>query len=282
MAPKGAYIRQFREFFAEVTALRRLILAKETAEEVVEAAAMPLALGPILEPEELAVAAQGGGAAAAVALPKRSGGHRGDNPLVAEAQQKLLALLEGQALAAEARAGAFGKSFYREAQFVMAALADEVFVSLSWSGSGQWQRTLLETRLFGSYGAGHEFFKRLDTLLEEEEPAYVELAYIYLLALSLGFRGKHRSREAAKMLDEYRVRLHAFVFGTAAEGPVLPKRVSAAAYECTRVQKQVALLPSPLRWFALLAAVASVFLIGQHVLWDSMTEELELLLRLAG
>ena len=77
--------------------------------------------------------------------------------------QRLLSLLEAQAERASRSGGAFGYEVYREAQYVMAALADEVFLNENWPGKHNWP--LLEIRLFRTGSAGEVVFKKLDILL---------------------------------------------------------------------------------------------------------------------
>src|SRR5215471_668302 len=96
-----------------------------------------------------------------------------DNTLQSEdIWQKLLSLLEAQAERASRSGGAFGFEVYREAQYVMAALADEFFLNENWRGKQTWP--LLENRLFRSTAAGEVLFKKLDLLLLQRDPVYVD------------------------------------------------------------------------------------------------------------
>ena len=78
----------------------------------------------------------------------------------------------------------------------MAALADEIFLYLDWPGREAWRANLLEFKLFQSYRAGEEIFRRIEALLRTRDPADSELAKIYLMAIALGFRGQPRGRGA--------------------------------------------------------------------------------------
>src|SRR3954471_535855 len=125
-------------------------------------------------------------------------------------RQALLALLERQSAAA-ARGGGYGSEIYREAQYVMAAPADETFLYLDWPGRELWRSNLLESRLFGTHRAGEAIFERLDAMLTGRDPIYVDLARVYLLALALGFAGRYRGEAGAGRLEIYRKDLFAFI-----------------------------------------------------------------------
>ena len=99
-----------------------------------------------------------------------------------------------------------------EAQYVMAALADDVFIHLNWEGKHAWTSNLLEAALFGSHTAGEKVFEKLDRLLRDRDPADRSLAAVYLNALSLGFRGKYYGVNDHGRLRRYRNELFAFIF----------------------------------------------------------------------
>ena len=94
-----------------------------------------------------------------------------------------------QALGAGRGGGEYGVQCYTARQECMAVLADEIFLNLNGPGRSAWKADRLETRLFGSYNAGDQFFKRLQNLLETGDQVRSELAIVYLLALSLQFGG---------------------------------------------------------------------------------------------
>lgn len=115
-------------------------------------------------------------------------GDRGPNPL----WEALAGLLRRQAREAE-RTGTSGETIYREAQYAMVALADEVFIGGlgDWPGRDAWKRYHLELALFGSQVAGQEVFRRIDRLLARRDPGQRDLAEVYFYVLSLGFRGTY-------------------------------------------------------------------------------------------
>lgn len=139
----------------------------------------------------------------------------GSSPLDEEAEKILKTLqniLEAQALAANYEGGAFGAACYKEAQYIMAVLADEIFLSLSWEGLRYWETSLLEERIFGTHIAGERFFQNLDHFLKERDPLKREIGILYLIALGLGFRGKYRGFDDQGALEYYREQLFVFIY----------------------------------------------------------------------
>ena len=95
----------------------------------------------------------------------------------------------------------------REAQYVMTAVADDVFVQIPSAAGRDWAMHPLELDLFGSRRAGQRVFERVDALLAGDSPNAGELAGIYLAALALGFKGMYADRaDGEQKLAEYRDR----------------------------------------------------------------------------
>jgi type VI secretion system protein ImpK len=176
----------------------------------------------------------------------------------------LLATLERQALEAGRRSGEAGAAFHREAQYVMATLADEVFLLLEWEGRGTWAANLLETRMFGSHVGGELFFRRLESLLQEQDAVKRPLVGVYLMALSLGFQGRYRGRDAAEVLASFRRRAFAFVFPGHRSVLRGERRLFPEAYEHTAGGGEAVRLPHARRWFAAAAAVLLLYLFAGH------------------
>lgn len=256
-------LAQFREFFREVTILRAQALRGEidgadavgvdTADDAAEADASP------------------------PPLPWRG---EGDGTVLRaeKALQHLQSVLELQALESGRRGGDYGVQYYREAQYVMAVLADEIFLNLDWSGRSAWKADLLETRLFGTYNAGEQFFTRLQNLLETGNQAQSELAIVYLLALSLGFKGRYRGVSSNSRLDEYRRQLFRYIAKRQPELMDEAMRLCPQAYDHTATEATIRWLPSPSRWYALLAASVVFYILVSHFVWSSMTSDLHDLL----
>jgi len=252
-------LTQFREFYREVARLKR----------TVEYAA------PVSSAEEAAVTATVAAAVAGgppVEAPEPAATEAG--PAVSGVWQHLLSLLERQALEA-GQGGAFAYEVYREAQYVMAALADEVFLHLEWEGKSSWP--LLESRLFQSHVAGEEIFVRLDRLLQRRDPFYLDLAAVYFMALSLGFRGKYRGHEDRERI-EYRRRLFQMIYRRdpklfTATAPLFPQ-----AYQYTLDKSDVKKLPAQWTWMWLIAAVLILWIAFAQYSWSAATSRVSCLI----
>lgn len=188
--------------------------------------------------------------------------------------QRLRTLLEAQAVKARHWGGAYGETLYREAQYVMAALADEtMLLRISWDGKAAWQDRLLETALFGTRVAGERVFERLDALLEDSTRASSDLATIYLVALALGFRGRYWRPEDEGDLRSYRAALGRII---ARHDPELARdgtQLFAQAYAHTVDQGRAVLLPHLRPWVLAMLAVVGLFLVGGHLLWLASTDD---------
>lgn len=183
--------------------------------------------------------------------------------------QRLLSLLETQAERAARSGGAFGYSVYREAQYVMAALADEFFLNQDWPGKKNW--ALLETRLFRSHAAGEVVFKKLDLLLLQRDPVYLDLAAIYFFALSLGFQGKYRENDPGNAIDRYRRQLFAMIFRSNPELLQGNHHLFSQSYSHTLAEGRIVKLPHPRNWLLALAAIIVLWVTVSHALWSHVT-----------
>lgn len=191
--------------------------------------------------------------------------------------QRLRMLLEAQAVRARHWGGTYGEALYREAQYVMAALADEtMLLRVQWDGRKIWQERLLETALFGTRVAGERVFERLDALLADNARASSDLATIYLVALALGFRGRCWRAEDDGELRTYRAALARII---AREEPALTREgvpLFEQAYGHTIEQGRPVRLPHLRRWYLVAATLFALFIAGSHVLWLSLIYDLDL------
>lgn len=188
-------------------------------------------------------------------------------------RQRLQTLLEKQAAEAASRQGELGASMYREAQYIMAALADEIFLQLEWEGRAAWSSNLLETRMFGTHVAGERVFDRIEQLLTDRDAAHREIEVVYLLALSLGFEGKFRGGTGAE-LARLRGALHELVFPRHPSVTRGERRLFPQSYMHTLDRSEPIRLPNIGRWAAALAIVFMLYLAVAHVAWLNITTEL--------
>lgn len=186
----------------------------------------------------------------------------------------LLGILKQQAVESVRRGGEYGVSLYKEAQYVMAALADETFLYMEWEGKDVWKSHLLEFRLFGTHVAGELFFQRLDKLLKERDSAFTGMAAAYLLALSLGFRGKFRDKDDEGQLDYYRGQLFAFIYRKNPDLLNESRRFFPEAYAYTLEEGTGQKLPRISRWIGVIILIIIVYLVISHVLWLDLTNDM--------
>jgi type VI secretion system protein ImpK len=245
--PPFSVFDHFRRFWKEVDALRELALMPPAAPSAAPAA-------PSAAPE----------AQALVQVPTT-------------VRDRLALALRRQ----EAEVGRFARDgelldMYRETQYVMVAVADEVFVRLPWSGASHWAQHLLEMEHFGTRSAGQEIFTRIDRLLLAANPAQVELAAVYLTALALGFRGRFSDRPDAGAIAEYRRQLYQFVFGKTPDTLAHPmRRLLQPCYDTTLTAGSGRKLRNPRTWWWASAAVLVLWLMVSHGLWVGLTSPLQ-------
>jgi type VI secretion system protein ImpK len=212
----------------------------------------------------------GSAAASATAAPA---GAAASDAAPAGPWQVLLSLLQAQARAA-ARVEAAAS--YAEAQYLMAAFADEIFLDLVWPGRAAWAANPLEHELFGSDDGRDVVFERIDALLARGVAADPDLARTYLLALALGFRGRYRVAEERSHLDAYRERLVEALYqhGLEPEPAAAPGLLFPDAYLATRGQGERRKLPWVRFWTAALLSALVLYAIFSYRVWDSATAPL--------
>jgi type VI secretion system protein ImpK len=184
------------------------------------------------------------------------------------ARAGLLAILREQETEVARVSDASVVERYRQAQYVMAAVADDAFVRIQWSGAEGWTMSPLETELFGSRCAGQLVFDRIDRLIAGTDPDGRPLAEVYLTALALGFEGKYAGLpHGKKQIALYRRRLRTFVFGDreSLSGPLVPQ-----CYQSTMAVGPGRRLPSSRVWWWAAAAVLGIWLIVSSLLWRGL------------
>jgi len=282
-------LSQFREFYTEIIRLKRLISDSEIP-TTTDPEPEPVANGnghtidtgvtgklPNIDPAFLQTWS-GSEKITSLAVRGTVDVEREPTP-----EQSKLALLVWQNLIALFRRNAVqilrvaGKPTdnYFEAQYVMAAFADDVFIHLNWEGKRAWTSNLLETALFQSHVAGEMFFDKLDRLLRDRDPADKSLAAVYLSALSLGFRGKYHGLNDHGKLRRYRQELFAFVFRQPQDLNSDSKIAFPDSYVKNLRTEKRRKLTNPRVWLVVLGFVVATYLLVSHGMWMSLTSRLE-------
>lgn len=122
---------------------------------------------------------------------------RDDAPTLAARLQPLLATAQQEAFATGA-----SEEDVRAALFAVAAWVDEALLNCDWPAADAWQRLLLQRQFFGISNAGVAFFERLAKLGD----AQADVEEVYVLCLSMGFRGRFGHGGDARELAGIRLR----------------------------------------------------------------------------
>jgi type VI secretion system protein ImpK len=235
-------LTQFREFFSEVARVKRTVEVSSSLQQYDL---------PTADSQDAASTANG-------------------------VWQHLVTVLERQALEAGRTGGAFAFEIYREAQYVMAALADEIFLHLNWDGRSTWP--LIEAKLFESHIAGELIFQRIDRLLQRRDPFFLDLAAVYFFALSLGFQGKYRGGDITGALEQYRRQLFAMIFRRNPQLFASTSEIFPQAYQNTLDRGAGRKLPSERVWLALIGGVIVLWLAVSHIAWSSVSGDVSCLI----
>ncbi len=192
--------------------------------------------------------------------------------------QKLVTLLEEQELKATKTGGEFGAVLFNEVKYIMAVYCDEVFLSIDWIGKESWSQYLLETKFFGSNAGGENFYIRLEKIIQERDPVFSEVANIFLIILSLGFRGQYFGRNDEGKIEYYKEQLFSFVFQVKPDSLLLRHKIFPNAYNHVLKTSTKSDVPGIKYWWGIFGTtVISLFGIS-HIIWTQLTEELELII----
>jgi type VI secretion system protein ImpK len=195
--------------------------------------------------------------------------------VISEVWQRLVALFQHQAITVWKNGGSHGAELYKEAQYVMIVLADEIFLHMvNWEGKRAWGANLLEANILRSHASGQVFFDKLDRLLRLRDPASIDLAAIYLMALSLGFEGKYRDADDGGKLAYYRRQLFIFICGREPDLDDEKRYVFPEAYRHILREESHRKLSDPRRWFVVLCLVLIVYVAATQAFWVQFTREL--------
>ncbi|WP_032112458.1 DotU family type IV/VI secretion system protein [Candidatus Paracaedibacter symbiosus] len=191
-------------------------------------------------------------------------------------QTKFRQLFERFSLNAQNQVGEFAISHFQEALYVMVSLVDEVFLSFTWPGQKRWENNLIEAQVFHTQVAGEQLYKKLDSLIEANDAVRNDLAMIYLMALSLGFRGRYRGENDAGKIVWYRQQLYAMVnrHGVTLYHPGR-ERLIPALYEYNVTAASSKGLPDLRTWFMAFGVILFVFLFVASMVWYNVVRDLD-------
>lgn len=191
----------------------------------------------------------------------------GPGELAAAVADRLGSRLERQAKAIKDGGNDADIKLHRQAQYVMAALVDELLLlDTRWTGATAWRHELLERRFFDTSSAGRDFFARLEQLLQlrGRSAMLTDLGAVYLLALQLGFQGMYRSRQGAAVIARYKARLLRFIgwSGGDEEGLMFP---AAYRHQISHAsERRVAPLS---RWLSIATVMLLGYVLASSLVW---------------
>jgi len=167
----------------------------------------------------------------------------------------------------------------KEVIYAMAAIADEVFLSMDWVGKQYWEESMLEKYYFGSQMAGDKIFHGINRLVSEKGTVAVEKAEIYLKILALGFKGRYRGTEEEQVgITHYRNKLFEFIEKNDKSVFLVGPRLFQKEYTHVLPNIHRKLLPDGSIISYVIAFFAFMFLVISTVVWMFETRELRLLL----
>lgn len=157
---------------------------------------------------------------------------------------------------------------FRMAQFVMAALTDELLLlEVSWDGREAWLHFLLEHKLFHTSSAGEKFFSYAERLVESrsKDALHLDLASVFLIAMKLGFKGQHRGSHGAAALDKLRQRLLRYIDAT--RQTRVKQLMFQQAYDHLLAEKVQPRLAPMTRWYRFGGIALLAYLVVSTVVW---------------
>ncbi|WGL60335.1 DotU family type IV/VI secretion system protein [Pigmentibacter sp. JX0631] len=96
---------------------------------------------------------------------------------------------------------------YLEFQYAMIALSDEFFLKKNNEISDYWKDNTLEYIFYGTRSSGTIIFDKIDKIIRENDTLNSDLAYVYLLLLGLGFKGKYHINNEEDKIKYYQKEL---------------------------------------------------------------------------
>lgn len=194
--------------------------------------------------------------------------------LTNQIQLSLQQVLSDQMATAIKQGGEYVAAYYQEAQYLMVAYTDEVFLNLNWGEQKIWENNLFESRMYNTHVAGSAVFDRLDIFLKTRDPATRDIASIYLWILGLGFKGKYRNDTNQTPIAQYRKRLYKFITDSDPAFTSSTSKSCSEAYNYTIKDSMLLQLPNP-KWYNWsFWIVILLFFIISYIVWLHETSPL--------
>jgi type VI secretion system protein ImpK len=172
------------------------------------------------------------------------------------------------------------QSQVNEAKYIITVLADEIFLNIRWDGSRFWRFSLLEKQMFQSEIAGEKIFQMLDELILDTSYPNNELIFLYLMAISLGFKGKYRDYEDDGRLGWYKERLYSIIHKKSARlfYPGRSGMIESCYFYTFSDAKEKSFIPDVNFWNCTVIAIVILYIVISYVVWFSSTDQIKVLL----
>jgi type VI secretion system protein ImpK len=189
--------------------------------------------------------------------------------------QRLQAVLDSQAVEVGRTGVDFLIADYREVQYVLAALADDIFLhDVTWGGRDVWNHNILEYRLFRSRVAGARVFETIAAVVRSGDGRRIAVAEVYLMALHLGFKGRFRESTDDAPLREYMRQLFIFVEGRPPELDGPERLLIPDAYAHTVADQSDRRMGLTLDWPWVAGGIVAAATLASVAVWMVVTADL--------
>src|SRR5688572_3371082 len=91
------------------------------------------------------------------------------------------------------------------AKFALVGFLDETILQSNWAMRDVWAGNPLQLQYFNEFNAGEEFYTKLESLRNADDPRKLDVLEVYFLCLALGFKGKYadlKGMEKIKVLTD--------------------------------------------------------------------------------
>ena len=188
-------------------------------------------------------------------------------------QKKLISIIENvtNTILAKSR---INPKFIGDAKYIMAILTDEIFLNLQWEGTKFWRYTLIEKQLFQTEIAGDKFFAMLDEIVTDFSNE--EMAFLCLMTLSLGFKGRYRDIENSdEHIGWYKDRLYS-ILNTRSARLYFPGRshMIESCYDYIYNENDNSQLPDYRFWTYCVLSIIFAYIIISYFVWADITNDI--------
>jgi type IV/VI secretion system ImpK/VasF family protein len=165
-----------------------------------------------------------------------------------------------------------------EFSYVLAAWVDELLIRRFSSYFPETYYGYTERTLFGTASAGEKIFEKIDRLVTRKSQGDVALAAVYLVLLSLGFRGQYSVLDTQQKVLSYRRALVAFAMQEISEVTSLPWNQQTESLEPVSIKVQIEKLFNRTTAKVFITVAACFFLGGvfwSNILWLNAVSALQ-------